>query len=214
MSEVKKIKAKDFMLQLRPEDKSLKIGFGEYFYEQDQEISITEEFSLRILRKIENLQIDDKKKTAEFDSLFKGAQTHFVIKEVYEGTLNIMKFIKSYNEKPFPIKSQYEDEISIVIDKEGYNLSLRKPNCENSIYLFNTNKGSFFQIYFPEPPLRFMMKSCEVTGRGLYIQHDTLDLYSNERTEKTEFNWDFDIQPEMRELIIEFMKIALNMSNE
>jgi hypothetical protein len=212
MNEVKKTKAKDFMFQLRPESKSLKIGFGEYFYQQDHKISITEEFSLRILHELENLQVDDKKKTAEFDTLFKGIPTHFVIKEIYAGTLNIMKFIQSFNEKPFSLKSQYGDEISIVIDKDGYSLLLSKPNCENSIRLFNSKKGPSFQIAFPKPALWFVMKSCEIDENSLHVKHDSIDLFTNEKIKKTEFKWDFDVQPELQKLVVQFIKIALQIA--
>lgn len=199
------------MLKIMPEQQNLKIGFGEFFYEKDQEILLTEDFSsLKTLQKIENLKVDENKRIAVFDSLFKGIQTHFIVKEVYNETLNVMKFVKSYNETPFPIKSHYKDEISIVIDKDGFDLILRKPNCENAIHLFSMDEKIYFQISFPEPTVRFIMNSCDITLKEFYIEHENFDLITNKKMNRTIFRWNFDIQPELQDLFIYFMRLAIS----
>jgi len=206
---VKKLKAKDFMLNFDAVSKRLKIGFGEYFYNQKGQIKISKEFTPVNLTKIENLQINEEKRTVEFDAFFKKAQTHFIIKEVYAGTLGIMNFIQSYNENPFEINPEYKDEISVVIDKDGFNLSLSRPNCEKSVILFNTKKGVSFKVYFPGPAMRFDVQTYEIDDNVLSIKHDMTDLYSNKTVDNTEYYWAFDIQPEMKELIIRFIKVAI-----
>lgn len=210
MNKIKRTKAKDFLLKIMPEYQNLKIGFGEYYYEKEQKICITEDFaSLNTLRRIENLEIDEKKRIAMFNSFFKGIQTRFIIKEVYNETLNVMKFIQFYNKTPFPIKSQYKDEISIVISKDGFDVILRKPNCENAVHLFSADEKRYFQISFPEPAMRFMIKSCNVTEKALYVIHEPLDLFTKQKTDRTEFKWNFDIQPELSELFVGFIKIVV-----
>jgi len=129
-----KLKAKDFMLQFNPTSNILKIGFGQYFYVKKNQIKISEEFTGGKLSEIMNLQINEKKRTVELDAVFKKMQTHFNIKEMYEGTLDIMKFIQSYNKTPFTIDSKYKDEISVVIDKDGFNLSFCRPKRGKSVF--------------------------------------------------------------------------------
>lgn len=209
-SSIKKMAAKNFKLQLNPESNILKIGFGMYFYANAGQIKMSDEFTVVNLSKIENLQIDENKRTVEFDSVFKKVQTHFIVKEAYKGTLEIMKFISMYNEKPFKLNPKYKDDVGIEIDKDGYNISLSRPGCEKSIYLYSTKKGNFFQIYFPEPIKRFGMKSYNIDQNGLGIQHDDIDLSSNETTNSTGYSWSFDIQPEIKELMIRFIEVGMN----
>lgn len=210
MDKTKRLKATDFLLKIMPEYQNLKIGFGEFFYEKEQEICLTEDFSsLKTLQKVENLEVDENKRIAVFDSFFKGMQTHFIVKEVYSKTLDVMKFVKSYNKTPFPIKSCYKDEASIVIDKDGFDLILRKPNCENAIHLFSMDEKIYFQISFPEPTMRFVMKSCDITLSDFYIEHESYDLIAKREIDRTIFRWNFDIQPELQDLFIYFMRLAI-----
>ena len=208
---IKRLKAKEFMLQFNPKAHILKIGFGQYFYAENNQIKMSEEFTVVNLTEVKNLHINEDKKTAEFDSIFKKIAIHFIIKEVYKGTLDIMKFIRSYNETPFQIDTKYKDEISIAIDKDGYNISLGKPDNKKSVYLYNTKKGFYFQIYMPEPIRRFKMKSYKLTETNLSIEYDGLELNSNETVDNCEYNWILDIQPEMRKLINQFIEIAMNI---
>jgi hypothetical protein len=211
MREEKNIKAKNFRLQLYPKDKLLKIGFGEYFYQRKNSILISEEFVQEKLKKINDLQVNDKKRNSEFNAIFKNADTHFLIKEVYRGTLDIMNFIKTYNENPFQINPKYTNEVAIVIDSGGYYISLRTTQKNyKSIYLFSNKNGYFFQIYNPKPIRRYTMKSCELNHNELFVIHDGFDLYTNEQTKESEYRWSFDIQPELLDLMVCFIHIGLN----
>ena len=207
---IKKLKAKDFMLQIDPQNDILKIGFGECFCKCGQNICVSEEFSGGEKHKIENLQIDDTKKTVEFDAYFKGTDTHFIVKEVYNGTIDIMNFIRLYNENPFPVYSEYKDKVSISIDKEGFNILLENGTHENRVYIYNTKRGLFFEIYRPEPGGRYSLKSCKVNGNRFYIEHESIDLYSNEDFGNTNYTWEFDVHPKMLDLVLKILTRIVN----
>ena len=120
-----------------------------------------------------------------------------------------MRFIKWYNENPFKIHPENQDQVSVVIDKDVYNISFDRLECEKSILLFNTKKALFFQVYFPEPSRRFTMASCVLYGDTLHIKHNRLDLYTNETVDDTEYNWTLNIQPEVKKLIIQLIENAI-----
>lgn len=209
MNNVEKLKAKEFIFDINAKSGYFKIGFGKYFCGKNQKITISDESNLKKTHEIENLKIDNIKKTAEFYTYIEETNTHFVIKEVFSKTLDIMNFIKSYNENPFPIYFNDKDEISIMIDKDGFHILLEKANYEKRIYLSSSKIGPYLLIYHPKPAMRFAMKSCKVTEKGLCIEHDSVDLYNNMDTNKTIYNWDFNLQPEMLDLITRFINLAL-----
>lgn len=209
-NDIKNLKAKDFMLQFDPKANILKIGFGVYFYANRGEIKVSEEFTRVNLKPIENLQINEQKRVVEFDTMFKGIKTHFIVKEVYCQTLDIMKFVQQYNENPFKADTRYKDEVAVTIDKDGSNISLGTAMHEKSILLFQNKKYFSLIRYSPDPSMRFNVDSCTIDEDRLSIKHNGLDLYTNEDSGNTEYEWILDVQPEIKDQLIHFIRIALD----
>jgi len=49
----------------------------------------------------------------------------------------------------------------------------------------------------------------KIDDNGFSIKHEELDLYSKETIDSSEYYWFFDVQPEMKELLIQFIQTAI-----
>lgn len=209
---VKKIKADIILWNYNPNYKSLKIGFGEAFYFNNNKLWLSETpLSDPTLIPFKNVIIE--KGILEFDAFYKKKNTHFIIKPLDNDIKVIMSFIQNYYERELDINSGFSDEVDIQIEEDDLSIRLVNDKLNRRLILtFSKERGNYLVQRFPEPSRKFKIKSCEILNNSLVIVCDNYNLYTetNEPLESIEYKWTFDVQQEILELITELIQVGLN----